>query len=362
VSSVLADLRRSPDGVRDGLAPLLLAVFAVAHEQNLAFYESGVFLRHLSGDEFRRLIKDPVSFEMQFCRIAGIRAEVFERLLDLLHPRESSQRRPDILDAVRPLCQFAAQLPNFTHRTATLSREAASVREVLLHAEEPAALLFRQLPSACGFREFQSDRTPSGVEVRDFVDALRRALDELKAAYPELLERMGKGLIEAFDRPGRFSEVRIALAANTAKLLLAVAEPQLKAFCRRLADTSLPDTAWVESLGSLICGKPPSKWIDADAALFQEELRRLARQFQRIEAMTFDPRRDEGHAAIRVAVTRHDGFEVDQVLYVGAEEEPQAQEIEVLIRDIFQKANRIGLVAASRALGKALDEMKRGSA
>lgn len=358
VSDLFAELRRRPYGVRDGLAPLLFAVFAVVHEQNLAFYEGGAFLRHLSGEEFLRLIKVPESFEVQYCRIAGVRAVVFEKLLKLLHPEEPPPRRPDILDVVRPLCQFAAQLPAFTHRTATLSAEAASVREALLHAEEPAALLFKQLPKACGFQEFQSDRAPSGAEVRRFVDVLKRALAELKAAYPDLLQRMEAALVAAFDRPAAFEEVRRALAAVAGKLLVAVAEPRLKAFCFRLADTTLPESAWVESLGSLLCAKPPSKWIDLDLEFFQQELKRFARQFQRVEAMSFDILKDKERSAIRVAVTQQDGVEVDQVLYVASEEEAKATEIEALIGGILEKTKRVGLVAASRALGKALSAVE----
>lgn len=358
VSDVFVELRRRPYGVRDGLAPLLLAVFAVVHEQNLAFYENGGFLRHLSGEEFLRLIKVPNSFEVQYCRIAGVRAVVFDKLLKLLHTEESSPRRPDILDVVRPLCQFAAQLPAFTHRTGTLTPEAASVREALLNAEEPAALLFKQLPRACGFREFDSDHTPDGLEVRRFVGVLKRALAELKAAYPDLLYRMEASLVTAFDRPGPFEEARRALSAVAAKLLVVVADPSLKVFCSRLADTTLPKTAWMESLGSLLSAKPPSKWMDVDMELFQEELKRFARQFQRVEAMTFDAIRDRERSAIRVAVTRQDGVEVDHVLYVGNEEEAEAAEIEAVIDGILQKSNRVGLVGASRALGKALAAAK----
>ena len=107
-----------------------------------------------------------------------------------------------------------------------------------------------------------------------------------------------------------------------------------------------------------MCGKPPSKWVDADVEIFQEEIKRFARQFQRVEAMAFDAIKDKERSAIRVAVTRQDGVEVDQVLYVGTEEEAQAAEIETLIRGILQKTSRVGLVAASRAIGKALAAAK----
>jgi len=358
VSDLLSHLRHRPYGVRDGLAPLLLCVFSVVHEQNIAFYENGAFLRHLSGEEFLRLIKVPTSFEVQYCQITGVRAVVFDKLRKLLLPEESPLQKPDILDVVRPLCQFAAQLPAFTHRTRTISSEAASVREALLHAQEPAALLFRELPKACGFREFEIDRDSTGPEVVRFVEVLKRALADLKASFPDLLTRMEAAVVAAFDRPGSFAEVRHAVRAVADKILVAVADPRLKAFCFRLADTSLAESAWVEALGSLLCGKPPSKWVDADVEIFQEEIKRFARQFQRVEAMAFDAIKDKERSAIRVAVTRQDGVEVDQVLYVGTEEEAQAAEIETLIRGILQKTSRVGLVAASRAIGKALAAAK----
>jgi hypothetical protein len=41
VSEIFRELRRPPYGVRDGVNPLLLALFAVMHEHNVAFYEKG---------------------------------------------------------------------------------------------------------------------------------------------------------------------------------------------------------------------------------------------------------------------------------------------------------------------------------
>jgi hypothetical protein len=87
-------------------------------------------------------------------------------------------------------------------------------------------------------------------------------------------------------------------------------------------------------------------------------LKRCVRQFQRVEAIAFDVIRNKERRAIRVAVTQQDGVEVDHVLYVGSEEEPQAAQIEASIGAILQKTDRVGIVAASRALGKALSIMK----
>lgn len=357
VSEIFAQMRGRPFGVRDGLAPLLLAVFAAVHEKNLAFYEGGAFLRHLSGQEFLRLIKDPDSFEAQYCQVSGVRGALFTKLLRLLHPEAAQLERPELLDIVRPLCLFAAQLPAFTHRTHHLSSEAVAVREALLHAEEPAALVFSQLPAACGFEAFRSDGPPADKDVHRFIEVLRRTISELGAAYPDLQARMSASIAAAFDRPGDFPAVRASIAEVAGTLLGAIAEPRLKAFSFRLADKTLPEAAWVESVGSFLCSKPPAKWVDADVDHFHGELLRLARQFQRVEAMTFGGAPDPAGSAIRVAVTLRDGMEVDHVLYVGNDEEPRAAEIEVAISRILSGADRVGLVAASRAIAKLLASM-----
>ena len=136
VTALFSEMKSKPYGVRDGLCPLLLAVFAVIHEQDVAFYDQNSFMKQVSGQEFHRLIKAPENFEVQYCRIAGVRTVVFEQLFKVLHP-EKKPKSIDLLDVVRPLCVFAAQLPDFAKKTTRVSRMASSVRDALVRAEEP---------------------------------------------------------------------------------------------------------------------------------------------------------------------------------------------------------------------------------
>jgi len=74
VSDLFAELRRPPFGVRDGMIPLLLTVFAIAHEQDVAFYKDGSFLREMTGEHMLVLTKQPERFRIQYCKIEGVRA------------------------------------------------------------------------------------------------------------------------------------------------------------------------------------------------------------------------------------------------------------------------------------------------
>ena len=163
VTALFGEMKFQPYGVRDGLCPLLLAAFAVIHEQDVAFYDQNSFLKQVTGQEFHRLIKAPENFEVQYCRIAGVRTVVFEQLFKVLHP-DKKPKTVDLLDVVRPLCVFAVQLPDFAKKTTRVSRTASSVRDALVRAEEPATLLFQTLPEACGCDHFEADAPPSPTE------------------------------------------------------------------------------------------------------------------------------------------------------------------------------------------------------
>ena len=356
---LFAALRLPPYGLRDGLAPLLFAVFAIEHEQDVAFFEKGAFLRSVGGLEFQRLIKEPERFEVQYCRMGGVRAAVLDKVFRLLQPGQTRPDKSDILDVVRPLCEFAAQLPVYTHRTGSLSAHAGAVREALLQAEEPASLLFAQLPEACGVGPLGADTSPKKGVVERFVERLRAALDELRTTYPLLLERMKADVAAALARPGRFDEVRAAAAATAGRLLVAVSDPRLKGFCLRLADDRLAEREWLEALGGFVCSKPPGKWTDGDARAFGEELARLAGHFRRVESATFPGRADAPVDAVRLAVTRADGREVDRVIYVGADEEARAKVLEADIVRMLTAEDRVGLVAATRALWQCLDRPEK---
>ncbi len=140
VSRLREDLARAPFGVREGLFVLLLAIFVAVHDAEVAAYEDGVFLPRLDGGAFMRLAKDASSFELQYCRIAGVRASVFAELARVL---ELGERRNRVIDVVRSLCAFVARLPGHTRMTRRLSRDALSIRAALVAAREPGVLLFK---------------------------------------------------------------------------------------------------------------------------------------------------------------------------------------------------------------------------
>lgn len=356
VASLFTEIRKPPYGVREGLASIFLTIFAVIHEQDLAFYENGSFLREVSGHDFRRLIKSPASFDVQLSRVSGLRAELFATLHTMLELTTQENQQVKLLDIVRPLFVLAARLPEYTRKTKNLSEKARAVRSVLLTAREPATFLFRDLPQACGFAPFGTEVEGSDDAAR-FVQILKDALDELKSAYSMLLIRIEQSVTNDFDI--RSDQFRETLAGRAVNIATKISEPRLKSFCLRLIDTNLPKTEWIESLGSFVCSKIPASWIDMDENRFKIELNQLCNRFQHVEATLFHKnlhRHDE--SAIRIAITQSDGREFDQVLFAMPDEEEIVKDIEGEILKIIEYNKNIGLIAASRVLWQLLSQEK----
>jgi len=314
VARLFESLRAPPYGVRDGVSPLLLALVMRTNAHELAVYEHGTFLHRFGPSDFLRLIKGSHNFEIQHCLVAGVRLEVFDALIRSF---ASGETKPtiDLLDVVKPLCQFAAQLPDYTKKASGLSKETIAVRDVLLSAREPVTMLFESLPIACGLEPFAMNERDLDARAQRFADELKDRVDELRAAYGALLDRIINRTSCALDQdPGNFD--RVALAMRASRVSLVAKDPRLRTFALRLRDPGLSDTAWAEALASYLTSKPPAKWLAGDEARFVEECGGLADLFRKTEAAAFtNPELVPTVNAVRLNLTRGDGEDLVRIVH-----------------------------------------------
>lgn len=350
VSMTLQALQDRPYGIRAGVTPLLLAIVIAAHTHEIAVFEDGTFLHRFGPSDFLRLIKQPATFEIQLCRVVGVRAEVFVELARVFSDDPTPERGLQLLDVVRPLSTFAAQLPEYTRRSSTLSETAGRVRDALMVAREPATLIFSELPLACGLGPFPTNEPADAGRVKGFVDALRDAFADLRAAYPQLLERirdhvMG-GLAGTGVRPDR---PRIAHRAS--RVVLVAREPRLQTFARCLADVALSEDAWAERVGSFVISKPPARWTGLDETRATDEIDLLAAAFCRVEATAFVGTDDEPNvAAVRLAITQADGTEGAVVVRTRAEDEPLVDALVARLEGVLADGGELHLAALARVV------------
>lgn len=360
VTEILDVLQGPPYGVRTGVAPLLLAITMVAHAHEIAMYENGTFLQQFNAHDFLRLTKQPSAFDAQLCRVAGIRMEVFRLLARIFAEEHSGDREYELLDVVRPLSVFAAQLPGYTRRKSNLSEPAKSVRDALLAAREPATLVFEALPAACGLAPIPMNGSPIDGLGQRFVSELQSAVLSLRDTYPQLLERVrhqiALGLGEGISRPNR-----VQVAQRASRVNLAAVEPRLQGFARCLADSALADDAWSERVASFVAAKPPAQWTTADENGAMNQIDVLTAMFCRLEAIIFDGNGSDPHVnAFRLGLTRSDGVEVARVVRIREEDEIRVQRLATGVEGVLAEAGGLKLAAVSRALWNILSDDDHG--
>ncbi|TIL65602.1 hypothetical protein [Mesorhizobium sp.] len=349
---IVEALRVPPYGVRDGLIPLLLAVYLSAHWHHTAVYEDGTYLDQAGSPEFARMLKEPEHFAIQHCAVEGVRTEVFTRLAAILGVPAQAQE-PDLLDVVRPLLQFVARLPDHARRTRSISVTTAAVRAALLRASDPSALLFTDLPLACGLEPFTANGPLEEERLEDFVRAMAAAVRDMRDAYPALLDRLTAAVADIMDAPGPLEAVQVVLARRAAPAKGAIVETELKAFALRLADGALPPKAWLESIASFLARKPPERWAEPDEREFHHRLKLLGRRFSRVLATIVNEngRLDvaKGETAFHVVITSADGQEFNDLVR-GTAVDPQVDGIQLEFAELLSRHGRKGVLAAARAL------------
>ncbi len=356
VTEVFSNMAKPPYGVREGLRPVILALYLAVYHQRVALYEDGSYLPSVGGDEFHRLMKEPQAFHLQHCVLEGFREDVFLKLLTMLKYRPRDPGTADILDLVRPLVVFIAQsVPEYARKTNNLPAQAIAVRRVLLESREPIRMVFTQLPEACGFSTIGNKNGGHVLDPNELAEHLKKAIHAIQTAYPELLRRIGNSLCAAFGITQGMPQGREMIATRAAQLVPAVTEPTLRAFALRLSDEKLNHTAWLESMGNLLARKSPERWCDIDEIEFNHQLEISVGRFKRTEfTLVGDAKRLNGHTC-RIALTRSDGTEVGDLVDLNGLDKSLLKEARSEIESILDQLGVHGLAATMEVLWYRLD-------
>ncbi len=299
VAQLFDRLHRAPFGLKAGVLPVLLGAVLLHFDNEIALYEEGTFVPLLTTPVFERITRAPERFSIQRCRIAGPRAVVFNRYAAMLSGQlgTAGQAKPKLLSVVRPLFRLVRQLPEYVGKTQQLTATAANIFRAIKEARQPDKLLFSDLPAACGLGAFSPRGRASLDQVDAFFGVLRSALVELQQAYPRLVSTIEQLTLTAFRLSPPLAQARPELS-HRAKLVSGICvDPKVKGFITRVVDAVPDDATWLESLASLLAGKPSTMWGDDERARFEVNLSLTARLFHHFETLAFEMERS-GRAAL----------------------------------------------------------------
>jgi len=305
VAELFALLQAPPFGIRAGVLPVILCAVLLASESEIALYEDGAFIPQLTIEVFERLMKTPSLFSIRRWTVTGVRATIFGQMADVLGEKnEVRAGRDQVLDVVKPMLRFFRRLDQYSQTSRYHTPQTMLVRNALASATEPDQLLFVELPRACGIEPFYNSANGRDGDAQLYVTRLKDSLAELQRCYDTLLASLQVAIADAFGLSQDLSALRQGLIKRARAVEPVSVDPELKAFVRRLDDNGVEDRQWLESLASLLAGRPTTMWRDDDRAKFDVTLSNRVRRIQSLEAML---RQEEiasanGEHMVRVAV------------------------------------------------------------
>lgn len=276
-----------PFGVKQGVLPVFLTAFLLAHKANVAVYKDGMFTPRLSDADVDEYLQDPSRFTLRWIAIDEDKNQILEGIAKLLSEIGEKSGSSDPLEAARGLVAMVYNLPEWTRRTHRLGETAKSIRDMLLKASDPHKVLFVDLASLLG-----------ATDGKSYIKALRGPLQELASAYSRMLGNVESKMLEALDA----TRDDLGSLRERAKSVAGVAGNfRLDAFSTRLGSYDGSRES-LEGILSLAADKPPRDWVDRhiDAALL--ELAQFARRFREAEAFVSVQGRAARSEAIAVVI------------------------------------------------------------
>lgn len=336
LSDVYDEWSQRPFGLKRGVMPILALAYLLAHRANLAVYLDSIYQPVIDELFVDRLLQDPTLVELRRVSRTKTHAEFLRRLAVLLSTEDVAVV-PEALPVASALFQRFTALPMWSQRTTSLDQKARQVRDVVLKANDPEALLFADIEAAL----------PHEI---DRAAAVNEALLRAEASYPEMLQRLRIAIARELSvDPNTFEGItdRAHTAAGVS------ADLRLDAFSMRVAAFESGDGD-IEGVASLLVHKPARNWSDRDFEQALFELAKLARRFKEAEVFAGVKGRTPTAQAISVMVglasqerPLHRTFEVTDVEMAKADR--IAEELVRAIRDA-NVASSVELAALARVM------------
>ncbi len=210
------------------------------------------------------------------------------------------------------------------------------------------------LPGALGCEPFllTSNDSLGKNNVEKFFDSLNAVFSELISCYPNLLDRIRKGVLSIFDVSEDDSEWLQKVQKRASYLYNTVLDSKLRSIMVRAGDTKLQGKEYLESVGAGITGQPPNLWNQVDEDSFSRLVPQLASQVRTYESIHYlESTLESGEDGFLITINGRQGKAIRQIVRFSSKERSEVERLARTLTDesYFKTNRRILLVAITEA-------------
>ena len=349
--------REAPLGLKEGLLPVLAVAFFLSKCSTLALYRNGMFQVSMSELDADYLLRDPADIQLRWMELSETSRRLLSDLAEVVREldEENTLTNLEPLDVARGLVSIFDRLPPWVGRTQQLSVNAKRVRQLFKQANDPNRLIFDDMPGLVD--DVESISNESIIE--HVVEAVREGLNELKLAYPTMMNRLRDILLTELRVPNTSPSMLAELRARAQNIRELGGDHRLEAFINRLAKFD-GKRVEIEDLTGMAVNKPTRSWVDSDIDRAALHLAEMAQRFNHLEAFArVKGRRDKRHSmAVVVGMAGRDEPVHDEFDVSDLDQTEVSQLIDRVDRTLLESGEdrqNVILAALAQLISKCLD-------
>lgn len=258
LSEVVNLWSKAPYGLTQGVTPIFLLAFLKSLGQDVAYYEQDMsgdyaFIAEPDVDYVHKLIKSPNELAVKYIVLAKEEKEWLQHLSVFAAEETNRDVANNILAVATPLVTTIHNLPqwvknahNFVENDTIKNKLVLSVRDLFLQANDPHALLMKDLIVLVD---------PKGqLSLIERINSLADCFKILREKHELMLNNIKSRVKTIFPESGD------DLAQMCSTVEQKSGDIRLKAFARELAKSETGLTQWLESMIQIVIGRGKQNW------------------------------------------------------------------------------------------------------
>jgi|LSQX01.2.fsa_nt_gb hypothetical protein len=281
VAAFLDELSAPPFGLRAGLLPILFAAGLKAFPSAVSLTRNGKYVDDILPSEIEQLCRTPEQYRLSVLDFDDARTRYLRNLHKRFTPVKGYEAAEN--DLIR-LCfdaieSWKAQLPPAAMSTRRLSRRTTKFREALARTADPVYLMFDAIPEAC---EAPVDKPRTLFSRLDQCIAELAGVASIYAGHAATSLRHNVALGGDSHNDNVRSAAKRWAGCFCDGFVESLSDGVAKGLLARMQMAYDSDELLLNSLSSLLVGKPLSRWDDSTVAVFDREFQSIVRRIEDI--------------------------------------------------------------------------------
>jgi len=271
IKDLVDALSKNPLKLKRGFIDFWIPLFLIIKKDDYALFNEKGYIPNLNIQVFDVMYKSPHKFMVKAFDVSGIKLHVFNRYKKILNLKDTEElpKEKDFINAIKPFILFVRSLPDYTLNTKNLPQQYLDLRDAIKNAKDPEKAFFEDFPKALNYSEAIQIGDEDMLE--GFVTNLNNSLRELRNAYPNLLDRFEKTILNVISKNElSFEEYQKQLQNELKSINTSFLNPELRNIQRKCVVPITDRKIYLEGIAFAVLGKSLEKLKDEEESILHQ--------------------------------------------------------------------------------------------